>query len=97
MQFIECGLQSTLNTSTYTTHMPPAYQPPPEIAQYQANEGIFTKAHVLLAAKTMPPATWWATFGKHLPFISAVARQVLAQPVCASSARDHKLVALRQD
>ena len=37
----------------------------------------------------MPPATWWATFGKHLPFISAVARQVLAQPVCASSARDH--------
>ena len=78
--------------------MPPAYQPPPEIAQYQANEGIFTKAHVLLAAKTMPPATWWATFGKHLPFISAVARQVLAQPVCASSARDRaQLVGLLQD
>ena len=36
----------------------------------------------------MPPATWWATFGKHLPFISAVAQQVLAQPVCASSARE---------
>ena len=29
---IECGLQSTLNTSTYTTHMPPAYQPLPKIA-----------------------------------------------------------------
>ena len=28
-QRIECGLQSTLNTSTYTTHIPPAYQTPP--------------------------------------------------------------------
>ena len=57
-----------------------------ELSQYQASEGIFTKAHVQLAAKTMAPAAWWATFGKAMPLLSAVARQVLAQPVCASSA-----------
>ena len=59
-----------------------------ELSQYQASEGIFTKAHVQLAAKTMAPAAWWATFGKAMPLLSAVARQVLAQPVCASSARE---------
>ena len=57
-----------------------------ELSQYQASEGIFTKSHVRLAAKTMAPATWWATYGKAMPLLSAVARQVLAQPVCASSA-----------
>ena len=57
-----------------------------ELAKYQANEGIFTKAHVMMAAKTMPPAVWWATYGKPLPLLSAVARRVLAQPVCASAA-----------
>ena len=49
-----------------------------ELAKYQANEGIFTKAHVMMAAKTMPPAVWWATYGKPLPLLSAVARRVLA-------------------
>ena len=34
----------------------------------------------------MAPATWWATYGKHLPLISAVARSVLGQPCCASAA-----------
>ena len=85
---MDCSPHSTPQHLNIHNAHAPAYQPPPEIAQYQANEGIFTKAHVLLAAKTMPPATWWATFGKHLPFISAVAQQVLAQPVCASSARE---------
>ena len=61
-----------------------------ELSQYQVNEGIFTKAHVLLAAKTMAPATWWATYGKAMPLLSAVARQVLAQPMCASSAERYE-------
>ena len=46
----------------------------------------------------MPPATWWATFGKHLPFISAVARQVLAQPVTVRVVGPRaQLVGLLQD
>ncbi len=36
-------------------------------------------------AKTMPPAVWWQTYGKHLPNISKVAQTVLAQPSSASS------------
>ena len=34
----------------------------------------------------MAPAAWWATYGKHIPHITSVARRVLAQPVCASAA-----------
>ena len=52
----------------------------------QQLEGIFTKAFVLANAKSMAPATWWATYGKHLPHLSSVARRVLAQSVCASAA-----------
>ena len=68
-----------------------------ELSQYQASEGIFTKAHVQLAAKTMAPAAWWATFGKAMPLLSAVARQVqvLAQPVRVVGRA--QLVRLRQD
>ena len=58
-----------------------------ELATYQQREGIFTKANILTNAKTMAPATWWATYGKHLPLISAVARSVLGQPCCASRQR----------
>jgi hypothetical protein len=57
-----------------------------ELATYQQGEGAFTKPYVLSCAKTMAPATWWATYGKHLPHLSSVARRVLAQPVCASAA-----------
>ena len=57
-----------------------------QLAKYQAKEGIFTKAFVLANAKTMAPATWWATYGKHLPLVESVARRVLAQPCSASSA-----------
>ena len=57
-----------------------------ELAAYQAREGIFTKAYVLENAKSMTPAAWWATYGRHLPHIASVARCVLAQPVCASAA-----------
>ena len=45
---------------------------------FQQLEGIFTKAFVLANAKSMAPATWWATYGKHLPRLSSVARRVLA-------------------
>ena len=34
----------------------------------------------------MAPVAWWATYGKHLPHHSSVARRVLAQPICASAA-----------
>ena len=34
----------------------------------------------------MAPAKWWATYCKHLPLLSTVARSVLGQPVCASAA-----------
>ena len=34
----------------------------------------------------MAPATWWATYGKHLPLLSYVARRMLSQPCCASAA-----------
>ena len=57
-----------------------------ELAKYQAREGIFTKLYVMSSAKTMAPAAWWATYGKHLPHLSSVARRVLAQPICASAA-----------
>jgi hypothetical protein len=57
-----------------------------QLAKYQQREGIFTKGYVINGAKTMAPATWWATYGKHLPQLTSVARRVLAQPCCASSA-----------
>ena len=34
----------------------------------------------------MAPASWWDLYGAHLPRLRAVARRVLAQPVCASAA-----------
>jgi hypothetical protein len=57
-----------------------------ELATYQQREGVFTKLFVINNAKTMPPATWWAMYCKHLAFLSSVARRVLAQPCCASAA-----------
>ncbi len=57
-----------------------------ELATYQAREGVFTKPYVIASAKRMAPASWWATYCKHLPLLSSVARRVLAQPVCASAA-----------
>ena len=57
-----------------------------QLAKYQQREGIFTKLFVVNNAKTMAPASWWATYGKHLPQLASVARRVLAQPCCASAA-----------
>ena len=57
-----------------------------ELATFQQREGVFTKPYVVANAKCMAPATWWDTYGKHLPLLSSVARRVLAQPVCASAA-----------
>ena len=57
-----------------------------ELAKYQQGDGAFTKPYVIANAKSMAPAVWWATYGKHLPHLAAVARRVLAQPVCASAA-----------
>lgn len=57
-----------------------------QLAQYQQREGNFSKAYVLANAKTMAPAQWWDTFGKHLPELASVAKRVLAQPAAASAA-----------
>ena len=67
------------------------------IAQYQQLDGAFTKPYVIANAKTMPPAVWWATYGKHLTHLAAVARRVLA---CAAGVRlfgGAQLVGLRRD
>ena len=57
-----------------------------ELAKYQQRAGTFASAIVQNAAKQMPPAAWWAMYGKHVPRLAAVARRVLAQPVSASAA-----------
>mmetsp|Transcript_21599 Transcript_21599/g.45601 ORF Transcript_21599/g.45601 Transcript_21599/m.45601 type:complete len:152 (+) Transcript_21599:586-1041(+) len=57
-----------------------------EFAKYRARDGIFTKQFVLSNIVTMAPASWWATYGKHLPTIASVAQRVLSQPVSASAA-----------
>ena len=57
-----------------------------ELATYQQREGIFTKANGITNAKVMALAKWWSMYCKHLPLLSAVARSVLCQPVCALAA-----------
>ena len=53
---------------------------------YQRREGVFSRASVLDNAKTMEPAAWWSTYGRHLPLLSAYAPRILAQPPAASQA-----------
>lgn len=57
-----------------------------ELSQFREGQGAFTKQKVLLNAKLMEPAAWWAQYCVHLPYLSSVARSVLAQVVCASAA-----------
>ena len=52
-----------------------------QLAVYQQQEGVFTKQYVLNHAKSMAPATLWATYGKHIPIIASIATRVLAQVV----------------
>ena len=52
-----------------------------ELATYQQREGIFTKHSVMTNAKTMAPAKWWATYGKHLPHMShLLGRRLMFSP-----------------
>ena len=55
-----------------------------EFAKYQRREGTFSREAVLLNAKTMEPAAWWSTYGRHLPLLSSIASRVLAQPGAGS-------------
>jgi hypothetical protein len=55
-----------------------------ELASYQGKEGVLGRPFVKNHAKIMPPSKWWATYGKGLPNLSAVACSVLAQAVAAS-------------
>ena len=34
----------------------------------------------------LEPATWWGMYGRHLPLLSSIAPQVLAQAAAASAA-----------
>eukprot|EP00965_Chrysotila_dentata_P100979 3335903-Pleurochrysis_carterae.AAC.1 len=58
-----------------------------EYSRSCARDCIFTKPFVLANAKTMPPAHWWASYGKHLPVIATVVQRVLSQPVSGSRRR----------
>jgi len=49
-------------------------------------QGVFSRASVLANAKTMEPAAWWSTYGRHLPLLSAYAPRILVQPCAASAA-----------
>eukprot|EP00965_Chrysotila_dentata_P213855 6187876-Pleurochrysis_carterae.AAC.1 len=59
-----------------------------QFSKYREREGIFTSTEesVMDSPKTMAPATWWATYGKHLALILEIAQTVRAQPVSASAA-----------
>lgn len=57
-----------------------------QLSRYQEKEGIFAKHFVQNGAKTMPPSTWWSTYGNGIPVIASMARTVLGQPGCASAA-----------
>ena len=57
-----------------------------EFAIYQRHDGAFSRPSVIANAKTMEPAMWWGMYGRHLPLLSSIAPQVLAQPAAASAA-----------
>ena len=40
-----------------------------QLATYQDCDGVFTKTYVKTNAKSMPPANWWAMYGRHIPLI----------------------------
>ena len=76
-------LSGSIHTDIVSTRVATTME---QFATYQQHEGIFTKPYVIQGAKSMAPAKWWATYGKHLPLLAGVARRVLAQPCCASAA-----------
>ena len=43
---------------------------------------IFTKLYVTESAKTMAPAAWWATYGKHLPHLASIRCTPCARAAC---------------
>lgn len=56
------------------------------LSEYQEKEGVIGKLLVQNNAKSKPPGSWWAAYGKGLPSLLSMARTVLGQPVCASAA-----------
>ena len=42
-----------------------------ELAKYQQRAGPFANGIVQNATKQMPPAAWWAMYGKHVPRLAA--------------------------
>ena len=53
---------------------------------YQRHDGAFSRPSVVANAKIMEPVMGWGMYGRHLPLLSSIAPQVLAQPAAASAA-----------
>lgn len=56
-----------------------------EFAKFQSKDGAFNRESVKINAKRMAPATWWRTYGRHLPLLCNLACTVLAQVGSASA------------
>lgn len=57
-----------------------------ELSAYQTQAGALSRPATKQNAKILPPADWWALYGKTMPMLCAIAKTVLAQPVSASVA-----------
>lgn len=57
-----------------------------QLSEFVQGLGPFTKKKVLINAKRLAPAAWWDRYCAHLPLLSQVAKAVLSQVVCSSSA-----------
>ena len=68
-----------------------------ELAKYQQREGTFSNEAVIANAKVMAPAAWWATYGKHVPKLQAVARRVLPGSGSERESRGAQLVCIWTD
>lgn len=57
-----------------------------ELALYQSRAGPFSRPSAILNAQKMDPASWWATYGRHLPLLCQYATTILSQVGSSSSA-----------
>lgn len=57
-----------------------------ELALYQTRAGPFSRPSVILNAQKMDPASWWATYGRHLPLLCEFATTILNQIGSSSAA-----------
>lgn len=53
-----------------------------ELAQYQSQNGPFTRPSVRANDKSMEPSEWWGTYGKHLPLLCSYAKCMYSSSAC---------------